>query len=78
MDDNFERDYGLVVLELLQTLKEKVALLQCAVPRPSDYEGCPWAALILIPGGLSCGANRTGIQHLPQNINTPKLLLKRL
>ena len=30
MDDNFERDYGLVVLELLQTLKEKVALILAA------------------------------------------------
>ena len=30
MDDNYERDYGLVVLELLQTLKEKVALILAA------------------------------------------------
>ena len=30
MEDNFERDYGLVVLELLQTLKEKVALILAA------------------------------------------------
>ena len=27
MEDNFERDYGMVVLELLQALKEKVALI---------------------------------------------------
>ena len=27
MEDNYERDYGLVVLELLQALKEKVALI---------------------------------------------------
>lgn len=27
MEDNYERDYGLVVLELLQTLKEKIALI---------------------------------------------------
>ena len=30
MDDNYERDYGLVILELLQTLKEKVALILAA------------------------------------------------
>ena len=30
MDDNFERDYGLVVLELLQALKEKTALILAA------------------------------------------------
>ena len=27
MDDNYERDYGLVVLELMQILKEKIALI---------------------------------------------------
>ena len=27
MEDNFERDYGMVVLELLQALKEKIALI---------------------------------------------------
>ena len=30
MDDNYERDYGLVVLELLHTLKEKIALILAA------------------------------------------------
>ena len=30
MDDNFEQDYGLVVLELLQALKDRIALILAA------------------------------------------------
>lgn len=31
MDDNMEQDYGLVILELMQALKEKIALILAAV-----------------------------------------------
>lgn len=31
MDDNVEQGYGLVILELMQTLKEKLALILCTV-----------------------------------------------
>ena len=30
MDDNFEQDYGLVGLELLQALKDRIALILAA------------------------------------------------